>query len=85
MEQFVKEKFRPNLFNSEEQEYHWIIPVEVVEFLKDKDGDPISLIDLFLLLKDNFSGISDKDLKTYAVKLVDNNVLNLRNARQKWI
>ncbi len=85
MEQFVKEKFRPNLYNSEEQEFHWVIPVEIVEFLKDKDGDPISLIDLFLLLKDNFSGISDKDLKTYAVKLVDNNVLTLRNARQKWI
>jgi hypothetical protein len=26
-----------------------------------------------------------KDLKTYAVKLVDNNVLTLRNAREKWI
>lgn len=85
MESFVKEKFRPNLFNSEEQEFRWIIPVEVVEFLKDKDGEPISLIDLFLLLKDNFSGIEEKDLKTYAVKLVENNVLNLRNARERWI
>jgi len=85
IEQFVQEKFRPNLFNSEEQEYHWIVPVEVVEFLKDKDGEPISLIDLFLLLRDNFSNIDEKDLKTYAVKLVENNVLNLRNAREKWI
>jgi hypothetical protein len=71
--------------NSEEQEYHWVVPVEIVEFLKDKEGEPISLIDLFLLLKDNFSGIDEKDLKTYAVKLVDNNVLTLRNAREKWI
>tara|TARA_R100000458_G_scaffold59752_1_gene71569 strand:- start:2886 stop:3335 length:450 start_codon:yes stop_codon:yes gene_type:complete len=85
MDVFVQEKFRPNLFNSEEQEYHWVVPVEIVEFLKDKDGEPISLIDLFLLLRDNFSGIDEKELKTFAVKLVDNNVLNLRNAREKWI
>tara|TARA_R110002020_G_scaffold9593_5_gene37647 strand:- start:10380 stop:10883 length:504 start_codon:yes stop_codon:yes gene_type:complete len=85
MESFVKEKFRPTLYNSEEQEYHWVVPVEIVEFLKDKEGEPISLIDLFLLLKDNFSGIQEKDLKTYAVRLVENNVLSLRKAREKWI
>ena len=84
-EMFVKEKFRPSLLDSEEQEYHWTVPEEIVDFLKDKDGDPISLIDLFLLLRDNFSGLDEKDLKTYAVKLVSNNVLNLRNAREKWI
>jgi len=82
---FVAEKFRPSLFDSEEQEYHWTVPEEIVRFLKDKDGEPISLIDLFLLLKDNFSGMEEKDLKTYAVKLVSNNVLNLRNAREKWL
>jgi hypothetical protein len=82
---FVKEKFRPSLLNSEEQEYHWIVPEEVVSFLEDKNGDPISLIDLFLLLKDNFTGIPEKELKTYAVRLCENNVLNLRKARKKWI
>ncbi len=82
---FVKEKFRPSLLNSEEQEYHWIVPEEIVSFLEDKNGDPISLIDLFLLLKDNFTGIPEKDLKTYAVRLCENNVLNLRKARKKWI
>ena len=84
-EVFVKEKFRPSLYNSEEQEVRWVVPEEIVEFLKDKDGEPISLIDLFLLLKDNFGGLKDKDLKTYAVKLVSNNVLDLRKAKEKWI
>jgi len=84
-EAFVKEKFRPSLYNSEEQEVRWVVPEEIVEFLKDKDGEPISLIDLFLLLKDNFGGLKDKDLKTYAVKLVNNNVLDLRKAKEKWI
>ena len=82
---FVSEKFRPSLLNSEEQEYTWVVPEEIVSFLEDKNGDPISLIDLFLLLKDNFGGIAEKDLKTYAVRLCENNVLNLRNARKKWI
>jgi len=85
IEAFVKEKFRPSLLDSEEQEYRWVVPEEIVEFLKDKDGEPISLIDLFLLIRDNFSGMDEKDLKTYAVKLISNNVLNLRNAKEKWI
>jgi len=84
-EPFVAEKFRPSLLNSEEQEYKWVVPMEIVEFLKDKDGEPISLIDLFLLLKDQFSGMAEKDIKVYAVRLVDNNVLDLRRAREKWI
>jgi hypothetical protein len=82
---FVAEKYRPSLLNSEEQEYKWVVPEEVVDFLKDKDGEPISLIDLFLLLKDHFSGIEEKELKSIAVRLVDNNVLDLRRAREKWI
>ena len=82
---FVSEKFRPSLLNSDEQEYTWVVPEEIVAFLEDKNGDPISLIDLFLLLKDNFAGMAEKDLKTYAVRLCENNVLNLRNARKKWI
>ena len=63
MEAFIQEKFRPSLFNSEEQEYHWAVPEEIVIFLESRDGDVMSLIDLFLLLKDNFSGIKEKDLK----------------------
>jgi len=43
------------------------------------------LIDLFLLLRDRFSGISEKEIKVYAIRLVDNNVLDLRRAREKWI
>tara|TARA_R110002020_G_scaffold564_6_gene2880 strand:- start:3906 stop:4355 length:450 start_codon:yes stop_codon:yes gene_type:complete len=82
---FVKEKFRPSLLNSDEQEVRWIVPEEIVNFLQDKDGDPMSLIDLFLLLRDKFSGIQEKEMKKYAVKLINNNVLDLRKAKERWI
>jgi len=62
-----------------------VVPVEIVDFLKDREGEPISLIDLFLLLKDHFSGIKEKEIKKYAIRLVNNNVLDLRRAREKWI
>lgn len=84
-EPFVAEKFRPSLTNSEEQSYTWIVPEEIVEYLKDKDGDPITMIDLYLIMKEQFPAIEDKELKKYAVKLCEHNVLNLLNARQKWI
>jgi hypothetical protein len=84
-EPFVAEKFRPSLYDSEEQEWKWIVPEEIRDFLKDRDGEPITLIDLFLLLKDQFSGLDEKDIKVYAIRLVDNNVLDIRRAREKWI
>ena len=84
-EPFIAEKFRPSLLNSEEQSYVWVVPEEIVEFLKDKDGEPMTMIDLYLIMKDQFPAIPDKELKKYAVKLCEHNVLNLLNARQKWI
>jgi len=85
VEPYVVEKFRPSLTNSEEQSYTWIVPEEIVEYLKDKDGEPITMIDLYLIMKEQFPAIEDKELKKYAVKLCEHNVLNLLNARQKWI
>ena len=82
---FVSEKFRPSLTNSEEQSYKWNVPEEIVEYLKDKDGEPITMIDLFLILKEQFPAIPQKELKKYSVKLCEHNVLNLLNAREKWI
>jgi len=82
---FVAEKFRPSLTNSEEQSYKWTVPEEIVEYLKDKDGEPMTMIDLFLIMEDQFPAISEKELKKYAVKLCEHNVLNLLNAREKWI
>ena len=35
----------------------------------------MSLIDLFLLLRDNFSGFKEKEIKTYAIRLISDNVL----------
>ena len=85
MEMFVKEKFRPSLESSEEQSYTWVVPEEIVGFLKDRDGQPTTMIDLFLILKDNFAGYSEKELKTFTTRLCENNVLNLRKARKKWL
>ena len=82
---FVAEKFRPSLTDSAEQAYTWTVPEEIVEHLKDKNGDPMTMIDLFIIMKDQFPAIHDKDLKKYAVKLCEHNVLNLTNARKKWI
>jgi hypothetical protein len=82
---FVAEKYRPSLLDSEEQEWKWVVPEEIIDFLKDKDGDPMTLIDLFILLKDRFGGISEKDIKKYSIRLINNNVLDLRRAREKWI
>jgi len=85
LDPFVEEKFRPSLESSDEQSYVWAVPEEIVEFLKDKDGDPITMIDLFLILKENFPAIPEKEIKKYAVKLCEHNVLCLTNARTKWI
>ena len=82
---FVAEKFRPSLMNSEEQSYRWVVPEEIVEYLKDKEGEPMTMIDLFLLMKEQFPAIAEKELKKYAVKLCEHNILNLRNAKEKWI
>ncbi len=84
-EVFVAEKFRPSLNNSEEQSLVWVVPEEIVEFLKDKNGDPMTMIDLYLLLKNEFPAFEDKELKKYAVRLCEHNVLNIMNARERWI
>lgn len=85
LDAYVEEKFRPSLSSSDEQAYTWIVPEEIAEYLRDKDGEPMTMIDLYLILKEQFPSIEDKDLKKYAVKLCEHNVLNLVNARKKWI
>tara|TARA_R110002020_G_scaffold61441_1_gene165311 strand:+ start:187 stop:858 length:672 start_codon:yes stop_codon:yes gene_type:complete len=85
MEMFIAEKFRPSLTNSDEQAYTWLVPEEIVEFLKSRNGKPMTMIDLFLILKERFPAIEEKELKKFSVKLCEHNILNLNNARQKWI
>ena len=57
---FVTEKFRPSLTNSDEQAYTWTIPEEIVEYLKSKDGDPMNMVDLFLIMKEQFPAFPDR-------------------------
>jgi len=45
----------------------------------------MTMIDLYLLLKNEFPAFEDKELKKYAVRLCEHNVLNIMNARERWI
>jgi hypothetical protein len=85
IEKFVKEKYRPSLTNSEEQSVVWVVPEEIVKTLIDLDNTPITMIDLYLKMKEDFPKYEDKELKKYAIKLCEYNVLNLNNAKKRWI
>tara|TARA_R100000008_G_C3576047_1_gene165345 strand:+ start:1063 stop:1755 length:693 start_codon:yes stop_codon:yes gene_type:complete len=85
MEKFVKEKYRPSLSDTEEQSWVWVVPEEIVNTLIDLDNTPMSMIDLYLKMKTDFPKYDDKDLKKYAIKLCEYNVVNIKNARKQWI
>ena len=40
---------------------------------------------LYLKMKEDFPKYEDKELKKYAIKLCEYNVLNLNNAKKRWI
>ena len=79
-------KFRPSLtspFQNKVKDFKWVVPEEVVLKLSDYDNKPMkSLIDFFLIIKDMFPRISDKKLKSYAIRLLENNVIDLRKAKE---
>ena len=54
----------------------------VAEGIRDIDGKPYNLIDLFLELKNRFPSIEDKKLKTYAIRLCSDGVIDLRRAKE---
>ena len=54
-EAFVAEKFRPSLTNSEEQSHVWVVPEEVVEYLKDKNGEPMCNGDEYMSSKPQYT------------------------------
>ena len=83
---FITEVLRPSMsdhFQNRVKDFKWVVPEEVILKLLDYDGKPIaSLIDFFLLIKEKAPSVSDKDAKTYAVRLLENNVIDLRNAKE---
>jgi len=81
---FVKEVFRPsplNAFQNIVRDFRWVVPEELVIKLVDLDGHPISLIDLFLKIKE-ISNVDDKEAKKFAIRLLENGVIDLKKAKE---
>tara|TARA_R100001443_G_scaffold53657_2_gene65280 strand:+ start:114 stop:770 length:657 start_codon:yes stop_codon:yes gene_type:complete len=76
---FVAEADRPSPFDDERK---WVVDRLVAESLRDIDGEQFNLIDLFLEMKTRFPQIEDKKLKTYAIRLCAEGVLDLRRAKE---
>ena len=83
---FMAEVLRPSMsehFQNKVKDFKWVVPEEIVVKLLDYDGKPMSyLIDFFLLIKDIAPKVPDKEAKAYAVRLLENNVVDLRNAKE---
>ena len=57
-------------------------PEELVIKLVDYDQKPMSLIDLFLLIKETYPIINDKDAKKYSIRLIENGLLDVKKAKE---
>jgi hypothetical protein len=79
MSAYVDEADRPSPFDDSRK---WIVERMVAEGIRDIDGKPYNLIDLFLELKNRFPSIEDKKLKTYAIRLCSDGVIDLRRAKE---
>ena len=83
---FMREVFRPSLQSPHQnkiRDFKWVVPEEVVLKLVDYDNKPMtSLIDFFLIIKGLFPRIEDKKLKSYAIRLLENNIIDLRKAKE---
>ena len=79
MSAYVDEADRPSPFDDSRK---WVVERMVAEGIRDIDGKPYNLIDLFLELKNRFPSIEDKKLKTYAIRLCSDGVIDLRRAKE---
>ena len=79
MPAYVTEADRPSPFDDGRK---WVVDRMVAEAIRDIDGQPYNLIDLFLELKKRFPNIEDKKLKTYAIRLSIDGVVDLRRAKE---
>ena len=76
---FVDEADRPSPFDDSRK---WLVERLVAEGIRDLDGKPYNLIDLFLELKSRFPAIKDKKLKMYAIRLSIDGIVDLRRAKE---
>ena len=84
-EMFVPEVLRPSPlspFQNLVRDFKWIVPEEIVVKLLKHDSKPFNLIDLFLLIKQKAPKLSDKVAKSYAVRLLQNGVLDVKKAKE---
>lgn len=84
-EMFVPEVLRPSPlspFQNLVRDFKWIVPEEIVVKLLDYDSKPFNLIDLFLLIKQKAPKLADKTAKSYAVRLLENGVLDVKKAKE---
>ena len=84
-EMFVPEVMRPSPLTPHQnkvRDFKWIVPEEIVINLLDDDGKPFNLIDLFLKIKDIAPRVSEKKAKTYAIRLLENGVIDVRKAKE---
>ena len=79
MPAYVAEADRPSPFDDGRK---WIVDRMIAEAIKDIDGQPYNLIDLFLELKSRFPNVEDKKLKSYAIRLCIDGVVDLRRAKE---
>ena len=83
---FITEVFRPSLqtpFQNRVRDFKWVVPEEVVLKLVEYDNKPMtSLIDFFFIIKELCPRIDDKKIKSYAIRLLENNVVDLRKAKE---
>ena len=79
MTAFVKEADRPSPFDDDRK---WVVERMVAEGIRDLNGEPYNLIDLFLELKSRFPAIEEGKLKSYAIRLSIDGVVDLRRAKE---
>ena len=79
MPAYVAEADRPSPFDDGRK---WVVDRMIAEAIKDIDGQPYNLIDLFLELKNRFPNVEDKKLKSYAIRLCIDGVVDLRRAKE---
>ena len=61
--------------------FRWEVPEEVIRKLTELDGQPFTLIDFFLAIKEKLPNLTDKIAKQYSIILIENGIVDLRKAR----
>tara|TARA_R110002020_G_scaffold467543_1_gene691155 strand:+ start:3366 stop:4025 length:660 start_codon:yes stop_codon:yes gene_type:complete len=79
IEAYVDEVDRPSPFDDNRK---WVVERIVAEGIRDLDGKPYNLIDLFLELKSRFPAIKESKLKSYAIRLSMDGTVDLRRAKE---